>query len=222
MTNAFRAAVLLATLLSASLAGAQNDSIVSLAPEHLPRWDVAGHADWFGGNKSDVTLDGGNWYGAASLGASAGYYWTPHVKVEADVSATTEGKVFIYQQVPTQGLFSRYGTQHVRSTSASGGLTYQFLENRWFHPFIGGGGEVVRETARTELREQMPCTRTPCPLPVLLPTETTTSYHAHPFVATGFKAYMSPRAFFRSDVRVSLSTRAAEAVSWRAGFGVDF
>src|SRR5688572_2915889 len=144
MVNAFRAAVLLAALLTAAIASAQNRPIVSLAPENPPRWDVAGHADWFGGNASDVRFDGGDWYSAASLGASTGYYWTPHVKVEADVSTTTEGKVFVYQQVAQQGLFSRYGDRHIRSTSASGGLAYQFLENLWFHPFVGGGVEVVR------------------------------------------------------------------------------
>ena len=48
-----------------------------------------------------------------------------------------------------------------------------------------------------------------------------TSTEVRPFVATGFKAYMTQRAFFRSDVRVGVRDGVDE-VLLRFGFGVDF
>ena len=42
-----------------------------------------------------------------------------------------------------------------------------------------------------------------------------------PYVATGFKAYMAQRVFFRGDLRASFGRRL-EDVAVRFGFGVDF
>jgi hypothetical protein len=42
-----------------------------------------------------------------------------------------------------------------------------------------------------------------------------------PFAAVGFKAYMTPRSFFRSDMRFTIRDGVDE-VLWRFGFGVDF
>jgi hypothetical protein len=42
-----------------------------------------------------------------------------------------------------------------------------------------------------------------------------------PFAATGFKAYLAQRAFFRSDLRFAFRD-GLEDVLLRFGFGVDF
>jgi hypothetical protein len=49
----------------------------------------------------------------------------------------------------------------------------------------------------------------------------TIAVRTRPFVTTGFKAYVSDRAFFRGDVKLDVGSRV-EQVVWRAGVGVDF
>jgi hypothetical protein len=54
------------------------------------------------------------------------------------------------------------------------------------------------------------------------PTEFATHYGARPVVGTGFKWYVSERAFVRSDLRSAISRDRAESVTWRVGVGFDF
>ena len=221
--------ILLVAVLAAPPAAAQDAPIVSLAPGDPARWDVAGYAGWRGTNKSDVAPEWDEWYDTASFGASTGYYWNPHVKLELDLSTTTEGGVFVQEQVappdvpvPLPSPFFRYGEHRFRNTTLSGGLVYQFAENTWFHPFVGGGVETVRERARLELEEQVFCVRVPC-TPVRLPVQTSVSYRALPFASAGFKWYMTERAFIRSDIRSTFSSaNVVDAVTWRIGIGADF
>lgn len=217
-------AVIVAALLIVPPAAAQDAPIVSLTPESPARWDVAGYAGWRATNKSDVAPEWDEWYDTASFGASAGYLWTRHLKVEFDGSTTTEGGLFVQEQlVPGNGPFFRFGEHRFRTTSVSGGLLYQFGENAWFHPFVGGGVETIREDARLELQEQFPCNRAPCDPVQPLPVEESVSYMARPFAAVGFKWYMTERAFVRSDVRTAFSTgTVVDAVIWRIGIGADF
>lgn len=45
---------------------------------------------------------------------------------------------------------------------------------------------------------------------------------ARPYVAAGFKVYVSERAFIRSDVRTSWSSDGFAALAWHRGVGFDF
>src|SRR5687768_6390581 len=160
MTRTSRSAalVLAAALFTASGARAQVAPVVTLTPERPARWDVSGHAGWLGVNKSDIFDTGWNdWYDAGSFGASAGYYWTSHLKTEFDVATTTESRIFAYESLILPGEPYLYpypyqqSRQHFfRSTSFSGGASYQFFENSWFHPFLGLGVDVVRESTRVD------------------------------------------------------------------------
>lgn len=226
MTNSARAGLLGAIALTLALpAAAQDQPVVSLVPDHLPRWDVAGHAGWLGVNKSEVAPDWDEWYDAGSFGASVGFYWTNNLKIELDVSTTTEADVFTQAQIFPPGALTPsflVGELRFRSTSLGSGLVYQFYENRWFHPFLGAGVEVRRENTRASLRQQPQCVVIPCPPAVLLPVETSVNHLTRPFATGGFKWYVSERVFLRSDIRSSFSKDGAEAFMWRAGIGVDF
>lgn len=216
--------LLLAVVLTASPVAAQVAPIVSLAADNPARWDAAGYAGWRGVNKSDVAPEWDEWADAASFGVSGGYYWTAHLKIELDLSTTAEGAVPLQEQfiVPGEPFPRfRYGEHRFRSTSISGGVLYQFGENTWFHPFIGGGIEGVHESARLIVQEPLPCQRVPC-APAPLPAVTSVSNRARPYGTGGFKWYMTERAFFRTDIRSTLSTDGADAVTWRAGIGIDF
>lgn len=227
MNHRLPAAVVLAAVISAAApAAAQNRPVISLIPENPARWDVSGQVGWLGGNKSEIGPPWDEWYEAASFGASLGYYWTPHVKLELEVLTSTEGSLLTQEPISLPGqpfpiFFSR---EHIfRSTGVAGGLGYQFLENAWFHPFVAGGLEVARETVRTRTPPQFLSGRFG-PLEELPgeATERETSYSARPYLAAGFKWYVSERAFIRSDIRTSISSSRAESVGWRGGVGFDF
>jgi hypothetical protein len=226
MTLRAVAAALAAAFISTSAVHAQ-DTAVSLQPVDPARWDVAGHAGWFGGNKSEIAPEWNEWYDAALGAVSVGYYWTPHLKLEADVFTTTAGDIYSEEQILIPGQVYpvfRSRQLHYRETGISAGLHYQFFDNTWFHPFLGGGVEAVRETARIETPFQYVPSRTPGTMVGGPggPSERDVTGHARPFVTAGFKWYVTPRAFVRSEIRSSWSTTHAESVVWRGGVGFDF
>ena len=230
MITTFRSPALIvaALLLTASGVRAQVLPTVTLAPERPARWDLTGHAGWLGVNKSDTFDTGWNdWYDAGAFGVSAGYYWTTHLKTEFDVATTTESRIFAYESVVLPGElypFQRSREHFFRSTTFSGGASYQFYENSWFHPFLGLGVDVVRESTRVEMPYQFIPLRDGRP-PLIFPAANTdweASVSARPFATGGFKWYVSERAFIRGDLRTSFSPDDGESVVWRAGVGFDF
>jgi hypothetical protein len=156
-------------------------------------------------------------------GGGAGWYWTDHWKTQVDVGAGTNGESYRYRQVVIGGN-PTYESSRVRTqqTSVTVGQQYQFFRNQWFHPHVSGGLDVARRSIVTEYQ----------PVTVYdnaLKTYRTTPAHtdrghdvvARPFAETGFKAYMSRRAFFTSDARF-LFRSGVDEVLFRFGFGFDF
>ena len=221
-------AILAAAFFTTTSADAQTTGTVTLAPERPARWDVAGYAGWLGVDKSEVVDNGWNdWYDAAAFTASAGHYLTPHLKAEADVTTATRAELYTYDTIPVPAdafPYSRSRRHFFRYRAASAGVSYQFFENTWFHPFVGAGVDVVHESARTELAHTVVSFRDPRP-PVILPavsTEWEASVTARPFATAGFKWYVAEKAFIRSELRSSFSSKGGESVVWRAGVGFDF
>jgi hypothetical protein len=222
MTKTLGRALLLVWAIAPAAAQAQQAPLITLAPEDPARWDAAGLAGWFGGNRAAAAA-WDDWSDAASFGASAGYYWTPHIKIDGDVAVTTWGRVFVQEPVEPRGPFPsyRFGEDRFRSVRGSGAVVYQFLLNTWLHPYVAAGVEASREWSRRDLQEQAICTSGPCP-PIRLTHESTETTRARPMAAVGFKWYFSERAFVRSEIRATFSARRTETVQWRAGMGVDF
>ena len=102
---------------------------------------------------------------------------------------------------------------------------YQFFENQWVHPFVGAGLELAREHHRADslsaetarLSTTTPALRLPD-----VPAIDAVSYSVRPLVTGGFKFYVTPHAFVRTDVRTSLSADRPLAWQWRGGIGFDF
>jgi hypothetical protein len=220
-------ALALAASMSALNASAQDSArapTVILAPASPSRWDMAAHVTWLG-ERLNQSTGGNHFFGVGSGGADIGYYWTPHLKLELDVATSTKGEIYSYEQIPSLpgAPFSSFlqRDHEFRVTTAAAGLNAQFLENAWFHPFIGAGVELLRE------REHIEST-VPVPIvfrdgrPVTIAPETRVRYAGRPFVAAGFKGYVSERVFIRTDLRTSWSTDGVAAVAWRTGVGVDF
>ena len=208
-----------ACVLYATLAAGQDGPAVSLSAPDPARWDAAAYAGWTGSDRTAAGATFDQWSDAASFGASAGYYWTPHAKLELQYAGTTWGEVFVQQSIEG-GLF-RFGQQRLRSDHLMATLHYQFFENTWFHPFAAAGVAGTRESIRLELTEQRICPPLPC-IAVPLPRESSVSHYARPFVGTGFKWYFSERGFIRSDIRVLFATAGRGGVQWHTGIGFDF
>jgi hypothetical protein len=219
-------AIALFVCLTASAAAAQERTpAVTLTPAAPPRWEAGGHVTWLGEEfATRSSFESDRWFGVASGGGTVGYYWTPHFKTELDIATSSEGEIYSVDVVtvpgPTSPLFVQRDHE-IRLTTASAGATGQFFENAWFHPFVGAGIELVRER---EHIETVPPPIPPRGFPAIpaQPDETRVRYRARPLTATGFKVYLSERAFFRTDIRMSWSSDGLAALGWRSGVGVDF
>ena len=158
-------------------------------------------------------------------GVGAGWYWTDHLKTQIDFGGGTTGHQFRYEPRVLNGTqTSEFSRLSVRQTSVAIGQQYQFFRNQWFHPHVGGGVDIARETTTEEYDPVFvfdPVTRISRQL---TPARVEGPEHhivARPFVQTGFKAYMTRRAFFTGDMRLTLR-HGIDEVLFRTGFGIDF
>lgn len=158
-------------------------------------------------------------------GAGAGWYWTEHLKTQVDFGAGTEGRQYRYEPIlvggTTTGSSSRVS---VRQQSLAVAQHYQFFRNQWFHPHVGAGLDIAREQTSEEYQPVFVFDSVTRVSRQITPARTEGPDHrtiVRPFVETGFKAYMTRRAFFTGDTRVMFRS-GVEEVLFRFGFGVDF
>lgn len=229
MRSPVSAALLTFVLAGASTASAQTGTAISLVPVDGARFDVAAHVGRQSVNRHGADQSWDRWYESASVALAAGYLWTPHLKTEVDVTRAGEARMSIPEMIPVPGQAYPYtrSRQHTfTTTTASGGVVYQFFENAWFHPFVGAGVSVRHERQRAGAEPGAPEYRIDSRLLIpALPARdalATSTVSARPFARTGFKLYVSPRAFVRTDLDLSFSRRGSDAAVWRAGIGVDF
>jgi opacity protein-like surface antigen len=223
MNMQLAAAFLAAALFVAGAAAAQERPAISLTPAESAQWDIAGHVGWLASHKPDITAE---WYDVLSGGVSAGRYLTPHLKTEIHAVMAREGRMYSQDPVLLTAPFPVFRSrEHTFQTASVGaGVSYQFFENQWFHPFVGGGLEVLREHHRVRVPEQFLPQRAPGVPAVTLPAVSfapEVSYAARPFVTTGFKWYVAERAFLRTSIQASFSRRGTTHVVWAAGIGAD-
>lgn len=220
MRIGFRTACLLLLLLPA-VVHAQGRTDVFLGDPSPPTWDASGHVSWLAANKSGIAPEWNQWYDVAIFGASVGRFFGPHLKAEFDAATSTTAEVYVQKiAVSTQG-YPIYASQpqRFRVATLAAGASYQFLNNRWFHPVAGAGLESVRETKTVE---EIVGPFPPPPLVSLDPPGTTVSWAYRPFAEVGFKWFVSECGFIRSDVRTTFDTGGVGQVSWRGGVGFDF
>jgi opacity protein-like surface antigen len=158
-------------------------------------------------------------------GAGAGWYWTDHLKTQVDFGAGTEGHQYRYEPIiingQTTGLSSRF---HVRQQSVAVSQQYQFFRNQWFHPHLGAGVDIARETTTEEYAPILVFDSVTRTSRQLSPPRDEGPEHrviARPFGEAGFKAYMTRRSFFTADTRL-MYRKGLDEVLFRLGFGIDF
>ena len=192
----------------------------------LPRADAWGALGWRHGlyddEESYSTRDGRN----AQASAGAGFYYTPHLKIEFDTGTPTSDTRAGAEQI-VNGTIQTFRYVHLTYETWGVGViqTYDFLTNAWFTPFVGAGIEVGSEKREEYLegvsvfdlsgRQQGSSSQDRREL------SSERRSVLRPLAIAGFKAYFSRRVFFRTDSRVVVHD-GVSGVSLRLGLGVDF
>jgi hypothetical protein len=181
----------------------------------LFRADTTMSIGWFTANHVEPGDCCANWSSSLFKGIAGGYYWTDHLKNEIEIAWPGPTNAFSYpdSRVFTGGETFTYEEHTYRGIKLSGSQLYQFGRNAMFHPFAGIGLDVDRE--RDEVTRTTQTGRLSSQVQLV-----EHELRARPFVTTGFKAYFSERAFFRSEIKVAFSDRV-EQVVWKSGLGVD-
>jgi hypothetical protein len=184
-----------------------------LTPADPARWDIAAHIGWLAARTSDSGVYGNDFYNVGLGGVSLGRYLTPHLKADVQAAIHGEGRSYRQEYLPNAVPPFRASEHHIRTATAGAALSYQFFDNQWFHPYLGGGFEVLREEDRVVTIDGR------LGLPAAVATGV--AYAARPFVATGFKWYVTERAFVRAGVQGSFPSRDTTRVAWILGLGAD-
>jgi hypothetical protein len=218
-TKHWRVGLISAVLLAggAQAASAQSPRVI--------RGDVAATIGWLAADTHSAgPYDRNNWVNSFLTAASTGWHWTDNLKTEVDFGAGTDSRLFHTEAVSIAGR-STFQTIESRFARRTIGFSqqYQFFHNAWFHPHLAVGVNVNWQRRRDNphgIYFYDPATGTSHFQPPNAATERT-SWTANPFIAIGYKAYVSDRAFFRNDFRMSFHGGPDDTV-FRLGIGVDF
>ncbi|OFW08084.1 MAG: hypothetical protein A3H96_22065 [Acidobacteria bacterium RIFCSPLOWO2_02_FULL_67_36] len=216
----------LAVVAASATFGLVPAALAQQPPDRLARGDAAGTIGWFNGNKSNLSgRSYNNWYTRAAYGAAlVGWYWTDHHKTEIEFGASSAARLWTSLDA-VDGIPAYGSAEYTFSTTRIAiAQQYQFLRNAWVHPHVAGGLDLTWERVTGHESAVYQYDRTN-PQPRLLRDERDvpprTDVHARPFAEAGLKAYVTPHAFFRSDLRF-VGMRRLDEVILRCGFGVDF
>jgi hypothetical protein len=188
--------------------------------------DAAATIGWLAADShSRGQFDTDNWVNSLFGAGSIGWHWTDHLKTEADVGAGTESRAFRPEQVVINGRPTYYTVESRFSRRTLGvSQQYQFFHNVWFHPHVAAGLNFSWERERDEpgpIYIYDAVTQQSLHLPPIQSESTKTSLRVNPFLAVGYKAYVTDRAFFRNDFRIAFRGGPEDTVL-RIGFGFDF
>jgi hypothetical protein len=198
----------------------------SLVPASYPRWEAGGGLALLAISTSDTLAPWETWQQKGEFRADFGRYWTPHLKSEAAVSVTNQWHDYESNLIPIPGQsVPGYSFTEIerRLIAVAPAVTWQFRENAFMHPYVSAGAKVgfLREDLFRQRRtEILPGGRASYEVPGL--DEQRLTVLARPFVAGGFKSYLSRATFVRSEVRVAFAEDGVRQFSVGIGLGVDF
>lgn len=188
--------------------------------------DAAATIGWLAANShSSGQFENDNWVNSLFGAGSIGWHWTDNLKAEADFGGGTEARAYRAEQVVINGRATYYTVESRLSRRTLGiSQQYQFFHNVWFHPHVAAGVNLSWERRRDEpgpVYFYDAATQQSRIVPPVEAERTQTSLHVNPFLAVGYKAYITDRAFFRNDFRIGFRGGPEETML-RIGFGFDF
>ena len=200
----------------------------SLAPAAYPRWDAGGSFALWSLSNAETKNTWTSWETKAEYRADVGRYWTPHLKTDVAISASNQWHAYESEVFPIPGITGRtyaYIDSDRRLFTIAPAVTWQFRENSLWHPYVSGGVKVgmlqdhrFREGGTYRFGSGAGATSyTVTPL-----EEERTTVTARPFVAGGFKSYVSRSVFVRTEGRLAFASDGVRQVSAGVGMGVDF
>jgi hypothetical protein len=202
---------------------AAQDAARSLKPATFPRWDLGGSIGSLNLTNTEIASSWGTWHQKAEFRVDGGYYWTTHLKTDVSVSTSNQWHDYETVRFDVPGIPNAYAYDEItrQFISVSPAMTWQFRENQFMHPYVSGGVRIgllqehlVRQGG-TLRSGTLGYTVTPL-------DERRTEVVARPFVAGGFKSYVSRRVFARTEARLAFAQDGIRQVSVAAGIGVDF
>jgi hypothetical protein len=229
VTHSFPRTVVLAGALIAAVAipaAAQDTPLQparSLKPAQFPRWDASGSFGMLALTGSETHSSWADWEQNAEYRFDLGRYWTTHLKTDVAVSMTNGWQDYESVRLSVPGAPNAYAYDRItrRLTTIAPAVTWQFRENTFMHPYVSGGVKLnlldehrVRESG-TFRSGTVGYTVAPF-------EERRTAVQARPFMAGGFKSYISRSVFARTEARLAFAEDGVRHVSVIAGVGVDF
>lgn len=220
-----------AALLVLGTALAAQAQVVDRAGVPYRRWDVHGA---FGLHLTD-TRDAGHvdrtdrdddLNGTGIVGFDVGRYWNSHLKTEVGLQLRPDWSAYGSEPVrlPSGQMVNGWYETRIALTQFSGGVTWQFLENTFAHPYVTAGARVG--VASTDRQRQLTAwvydgVRS---IQVQVPPDRAQSVHVivRPYAAFGFKSYFNERAFVRPEISTAANGDGLSQATFRLGFGVDF
>ena len=212
-------------LAAAVVIGAAGTAAAQQSHPELPRGDAWLTFGWLHDRNIDEDAYRTNGNRRVAGGAGAGLYWSPNFRIDIDTNTPSRGAFQVYEQIGS-GQFptTRYGRVTYDRWGVGVVQNYDFLPNAWFTPYVGLGFDAIGQT-REEYFDAIftfdPVTRQQRRVAEEIESDPERRTLVRPLVAVGFKAYMTRRAFFRTDTRVAFHGGVDE-VRIRLGFGVDF
>src|SRR3954471_12094449 len=216
---------LLPAMITAWIMGCAAAAAQDPGSKPLARGDVQVVVGWQNLRKAQAAETFNNdWINSIFYGAAGGsWYWTDHLKAQVDFGGGTRGTQFRYPRaIPTDTQSPQISRLRVRQQALAIAQQYQFFRNQWFHPHVGAGVELARETTTEDYDPVFAFDRNTGASRLVSPARTEGPAHrfiARPFVETGFKGYLTPRTFFTGDMRL-MARHGIDEVLFRAGFGI--
>jgi hypothetical protein len=228
VTQSFPRIALLAAALTAVVAaeaGAQDlqRRSRSLVPATFPRWDASGSIGFLTARTSDTRTSWGEWDQKADYRFDLGRYWSTHLKTDVAVATSNPWDDYESEVVSIPGVPRAYAYNTIdrQLHSVAPAVTWQFRENTFMHPYVSGGVKVnVLSEHRYRNADSYRFNGINDPVPDL--DERRTVVMARPFVAGGFKSYISRSVFTRTEGRVAFAEDGVRQVSLVIGVGIDF
>lgn len=189
-------------------------------PVDAPKWDAGGGFSLLWVRDADVGDEGDGSLGEYQLRLDVGRYLTPHLKLGLFAASGPRFRTGEIAYLETNGRpYPTVIATHARLVTVAPGVSYQFGDNAFMHPYVTAGVQIGLLRLH---RERNPDSYRVAPVPVPGIDERSSAVHARPFAAAGFKAYFNRRVFVRPEVLGAFGPDGIRQFTLNLGAGVDF